>query len=68
MTVSSGLPAVAIPALAAVTGDCPAITALLSQSHFQTACTDPNSTTVAKGTVIDWSPTGQRPLRVDDHA
>jgi eukaryotic-like serine/threonine-protein kinase len=61
VVTSSGLPTVAIPSLTAVTGDCPAITALLTQSHFKTACTDPNSTSVAKGTVIAWSPTGSAP-------
>jgi len=59
--VSSGLPTVAIPALTTVTGDCPAITALLLQSHFHTACTDPNSTSVTKGTVISWTPQGSAP-------
>jgi beta-lactam-binding protein with PASTA domain len=58
---SSGLPTVAIPSLTAVTGDCPAITALLTKSNFKTACTDPNSTSVPKGTVITWSPTGSAP-------
>jgi beta-lactam-binding protein with PASTA domain/tRNA A-37 threonylcarbamoyl transferase component Bud32 len=61
VVVSSGLPTVAIPALTTVAGDCPAITALLLQSHFKTACTDPNSTTVPKGTVITWSPMGSAP-------
>ncbi len=56
VVVSSGLPNVAVPVLAAVTGDCPAITALLLQSHFKTACSDINSTTVKKGSVIAWSP------------
>jgi beta-lactam-binding protein with PASTA domain len=61
VVVSSGLPAVPIPSLTAVTGDCPAVTALLTTSHFKTVCTDPNSTTVAKGTVIDWNPKGSAP-------
>jgi serine/threonine-protein kinase len=61
VVVSSGLPNVAVPVLAPVTGDCPAITALLLQSHFATACSDPNSTTVPKGTVIAWSPNGIAP-------
>ncbi|HVA05100.1 MAG TPA: protein kinase [Acidimicrobiales bacterium] len=61
VVTSSGLPAVAVPVLTTVTGDCPAITALLLQSHFVTACTDPNSTSVAKGTVIAWSPQGSAP-------
>jgi len=61
VVVSSGLPAVTVPSLAAVKGDCPAITALLKQSHFATACTDPNSTSVAKGTVIDWNPKASAP-------
>jgi serine/threonine-protein kinase len=45
--------------LAAVKGDCPAITAALTQAHLVAACTDINSTTVAQGTVIDWSPKDQ---------
>ena len=61
MVTSSGLPTVAVPVLTTVAGDCPAITALLLQSHFVTACTDPNSTSVAKGTVIAWSPQGSAP-------
>ena len=61
VVTSSGLPAVAIPALTTVTGDCAAITALLLQSHFATACTDQNSTSVVKGTVIAWSPQGSAP-------
>jgi len=61
VVISAGLPAVPVPSLAAVKGDCPAITALLATSHFQTACTDPNSTSVPKGTVITWSPTGSAP-------
>ncbi len=61
VVTSSGLPAVGIPALATVAGDCPAITALLVQSHFVTACTDQNSTSVQKGTVISWSPQGSAP-------
>jgi len=61
VVVSSGLPTVAIPALTTVTGDCPAITALLLQSHFHTACTDPNSTSVTKGSVISWTPQGSAP-------
>ncbi|HEY5023902.1 MAG TPA: protein kinase [Acidimicrobiales bacterium] len=56
VVTSSGLPTVPIPTLAAVTGDCPAITALLVQSHFVTSCSDINSTTVLKGTVIAWTP------------
>ncbi len=58
VVVSSGLPTVAIPPLAAVTGGCPAITALLFQSHLKTSCTTPNSTTVKTGVVITSSPTG----------
>jgi serine/threonine-protein kinase len=61
VVVSSGLPAVTVPALATSTGDCPAITAVLAASHFKTACTDPNSTSVPKGTVIDWNPKGSAP-------
>ncbi len=61
VSVSSGLPNVAVPPLAAVTGDCPAIKALLAQSHFQTACTDQNSTSTKQGTVIAWSPSTSAP-------
>jgi serine/threonine-protein kinase len=61
VVTSGGLPAVAIPVLTAVTGDCPAITALLATSHLVAACTDKNSTTVAKGTIIAWSPQGTAP-------
>jgi serine/threonine-protein kinase len=61
VVVSKGLPDVAVPALASATGDCPAITTLLAQSHFKTACTDPNSTSVPKGTVIDWNPKASAP-------
>ena len=50
-----------------MTGDCPAITALLAASHFKTACTDPNSTSVSKGTVIDWNPKGSAPYGSDHH-
>jgi serine/threonine-protein kinase len=58
--VSSGPPLVAVPSLTAVTGDCPAVVAALTAAHLQSACTDTtNSTTVAKGTVISWTPTGQ---------
>ena len=58
---SSGLPAVPIPVLSTATGDCPAITTLLAGDHLKASCTDPNSTTVAKGTVIDWNPKGTAP-------
>jgi serine/threonine-protein kinase len=58
VVTSSGLPAVPVPTLTATTGDCPAITTLLAAAHLQAACTDPNSTSVPKGTVIDWSPKG----------
>jgi serine/threonine protein kinase len=61
VVVSKGLPDVAVPALASATGDCPAITTLLAQSHFKAACTDPNSTSVPKGTVIDWNPKASAP-------
>jgi serine/threonine-protein kinase len=58
VVLSAGPPPVTVPVLTAVTGDCPAITALLAKSHLQTACTDPNSTSVSKGKVIDWNPKG----------
>ena len=61
VVVSSGPPPVPVPVLSTVTGDCPAITAALAGAHLKAACTDPNSTSVAKGTVIDWSPKGTAP-------
>jgi serine/threonine protein kinase len=56
--VSSGPPLVAVPSLAAITGDCPAVKAALTAAHLATACTDVNSTTVKPGTVISSTPTG----------
>ncbi len=56
--VSSGPPPVPVPSLAAITGDCPSVTALLTAAHLRTDCTHANSTTVASGTVISWTPTG----------
>ncbi len=53
---SSGPPPVVVPSLAGLTGDCPAVSATLTKAHLVTACTDANSTSVAKGTVIDWNP------------
>jgi serine/threonine-protein kinase len=47
---------VAVPSLAGLTGDCPAASAVLTKAHLVPACTDTNSTSVAKGTVIDWNP------------
>jgi eukaryotic-like serine/threonine-protein kinase len=61
VVVSKGPPPSIVPDLSKVTGDCPAITALLAESHLKAACTDPNSTSVAKGTVIDWNPKGSAP-------
>jgi serine/threonine-protein kinase len=58
VVLSSGPPPVPVPVLSTVTGDCPAITATLARANLKAACTDPNSTSVAKGTVIDWSPKG----------
>jgi eukaryotic-like serine/threonine-protein kinase len=56
--VSDGLPAVPVPSVANLTGDCPAISALLAQAHLKAACTDVNNPTVPKGSVISWSPQG----------
>ena len=56
--VSSGLPNVTVPSLATATGDCAAINGILGQAHLQSVCSDVNSTTVPKGTVIDWNPKG----------
>jgi serine/threonine-protein kinase len=56
--VSSGPPSVPVPALATVTGDCPAVKAALTAAHLTTVCSDTNSTTVKSGTVISWTPTG----------
>ena len=59
VVVSTGPPPVAVPSLTAVTGDCPAVVAALAAAHLKAACTDTtNSTTVAKGTVISWTPMG----------
>jgi serine/threonine-protein kinase len=59
VVLSTGPPPVAVPSLAAVTGDCPAVVAALKAANLHAACTDTtNSTTVAKGTVISWTPTG----------
>ncbi|HUY21933.1 MAG TPA: PASTA domain-containing protein [Acidimicrobiales bacterium] len=55
---SKGPPPVPVPVLSTVTGDCPNITTVLAQAHLKAACTDPNSTSVPKGTVIDWNPKG----------
>ena len=56
VVVSSGLPSEAVPDLSGVTGDCPAVSAALTQAHFQASCSDVHSTTVDKGKVIDWNP------------
>jgi beta-lactam-binding protein with PASTA domain len=56
--VSTGPPPVPVPSLAAVTGDCPAVTAALKTAHLLAACTHANSTTIASGTVVSWTPTG----------
>jgi serine/threonine-protein kinase len=57
--VSSGPPPVPVPSLAAITGDCPAVAAALKAAHLTTLCTHTTSPTVASGTVISWTPTGQ---------
>jgi len=60
VVLSTGPPPVAVPSLTGMTGDCPAVVAALTAAHLHAACTDTtNSTTVAKGTVISWTPTGR---------
>lgn len=59
VVLSWGPPPVAVPALGSVTGDCPAVTSLLQTARLQADCTHATSTTVAKGSVIDWNPKGQ---------
>ncbi len=58
VVVSTGPPQVAVPSLAAITGDCPAAQAALTAAHLKSTCTHVNSTTVKSGTVISWTPTG----------
>jgi eukaryotic-like serine/threonine-protein kinase len=58
VVVSTGPPTIAVPSLAAITGDCPAVVAALKAAHLAPACTHANSTTVKAGTVISWTPTG----------
>jgi serine/threonine-protein kinase len=58
VVVSTGPPTIAVPSLAAITGDCPAVVAALKAAHLAAACTHANSTTVKAGTVISWTPTG----------
>ncbi|HLX87565.1 MAG TPA: protein kinase [Acidimicrobiales bacterium] len=62
VVLSSGPPPVPVPSLSSVTGDCAAVTALLQPAHLQTDCTHQASTSVAKGSVIDWSPKAQATL------
>jgi beta-lactam-binding protein with PASTA domain len=59
VVLSSGPPPVAVPSLAAVTGDCPGVTNVLQQAHLQANCAYQNSTTVQRGGVIDWNPKTQ---------
>ncbi len=61
VVLSTGPPPVTVPALAQTKGDCPAITSILTVAHLKSQCSDVNSTTVATGTVISWSPQGQAP-------
>ena len=62
VVVSSGPPPVPVPTLSSVTGDCTAVTSVLQAAKLVADCTHQSSTTVAKGSVIDWSPKGQAPL------
>ena len=62
VVVSSGPPPVPVPSLGSVTGDCGAATAVLDAAHLKTDCTHQSSTSVAKGTVIDWSPKHEAPF------
>lgn len=60
VVLSAGPPPVAVPSLTGLTGDCPAAAAALTAAHLHAACTDTtNSMTVAKGTVISWTPMGE---------
>jgi serine/threonine-protein kinase len=58
VVLSSGPPPVSVPVLSTVTNDCPGVTAALAQAHLTANCSYQNSTTVAKGGVIDWNPKG----------
>jgi eukaryotic-like serine/threonine-protein kinase len=62
VVLSSGPPPVVVPALANVTGDCAAVTSVLTAAGLKATCGHTPSTTVALGTVIDWDPRGTVPL------
>jgi serine/threonine-protein kinase len=62
VVLSSGPPPVPVPTLRSVTGDCAAISSLLSAAHLKADCTHQSSTSVASGSVIDWNPKGHAPL------
>lgn len=59
VVLSSGPPPEPVPSLASITNDCPGVTAALAPVHLTANCTYQNSTTIAKGTVIDWNPKTQ---------
>ena len=59
VVLSSGPPPVPVPALSSITNDCPGVTAALAPAHLAANCSYQNSTSVAKGTVIDWNPKEQ---------
>lgn len=61
VTVSSGPVLVSVPVLTGVSEDCSTVTSVLSAAQLQAVCSDVNSTTVPKGSVIDSSPTGSVP-------
>jgi len=59
VVVSSGPPPVNVPSLAQVTsGGCSEVVQVLGTAHLHANCTPKNSTQVASGGVIDWSPKG----------
>jgi len=61
VVVSTGPPSVTVPPLGALTGDCPSVLSTLTAAHLKADCTHANSTTVAQGTVISWTPRGSAP-------
>ena len=61
VVLSSGPPPVTVPALAAVTGGCPAVASLLLAANLVGACTSNSSISVPEGQVISSSPTGSAP-------
>lgn len=62
VVLSSGPPPVTVPSLGSVTGDCTAVSSILAAAHLHADCTHQSSTSVAAGSVIDWSPKHEAPL------